>query len=95
VKHSLNKHECMVGLYEFYKTAARTAGLTVNEKTRFDCTKICVTVPVYSAIRNHYIANGVIGCTLGGLMAVYGPKATLPGDGYKYKLKDGFVTEGN
>lgn len=81
-----NAFDSITNLYEL---VAINLGIDVNEKTRYDCTKICVSQDIRDKIFSK--SEDTIGLSMS--WVIYGPKAI---DNLPYRtveVEDGFVYE--
>ena len=81
-----NAFDSITNLYEL---VAINLGVDVNEKTRYDCTKICVSQDIQDKIFDEYWDKLAISMA----WSNYGPK-TIEGLPYRtVEVEDGFVYE--
>lgn len=89
----LAKEECHCGIPEFYDLIAVKLGYD-PQKTKYHCTKICVSKPVQEEIFQFYKdekdANQE---SIGRTWLQYGPKANLSYSTYIVKVEKGFFIE--
>ena len=93
VKVAFTEEECYCGITEFYKIIAEKLGYD-TEKVQYDCTKICVSVPIQNDIFKFYTAETEMseeGISVAWVL--YGPKANLSEDTYVAEVQKGFIIE--
>ena len=91
----LTKEECYCGIVEFYDLVARKLGYD-SDKVGYDCRRIDVTKPVQDQIFAFYREEQkALGESIAAAWVGYGPKASLPGEGYEAQIFDGFITARN
>ena len=91
----LTKEECYCDIVEFYNLVARKLGYD-SDKVGYDCRRIDVTKPVQDQIFAFYREEQkALGESIAAAWVGYGPKASLPGEGYEAKIFDGFITARN
>ncbi len=73
----LGKDKCHTGIYGFYKTVAEALKLEIDDSTRFDCTKLCVTKGIQDEIFAYYREKGSDDGEIGALWAQIGPKTNV------------------
>lgn len=90
----IDKSKCDCNVKEFFDNAAKIMGVTVTDKTRYDCRKICVSKLVLDRIWQHYSKRrGYRNYEITSLLLQYGPKATLKRDAYCFEVEDGFIVD--
>lgn len=93
VKVKMESDECFCGITAFYEFLAKQLGFGENvyaENTLFDCKAVEVSKSVFENIRSYYEAEYLdkfkkedgFAESFGILWIWYGPKATLPDEGY-------------
>lgn len=93
VKVKMESDECFCGITDFYKFLAvqlRFGDKVYDENTLFDCKAVEVSKSVFENIRAYYEAEYLdkfkkedgFAESFGTLWIWYGPKATLPDEGY-------------
>jgi hypothetical protein len=87
--------DCYCSLLDFYKNAAIRCGLDITGKTKYDCTKICVSKEVHEQLLNFLIVEQnyeLMPAVM--LLGMAGPKANLePSLSFPYyvEVEEGFV----
>lgn len=88
----LTKEECYCGIVEFYDLVAQKLGYD-SDRVGYDCRRIDVTKPVQDQIFSFYREEQrALDESIAAAWVGYGPKASLPGEGYEAQIFDGFIT---
>lgn len=92
----LREDDCYCDLDTFYENVAKSLGIPVTGKTRFDCRKICVTKSVQKALWSFYREKRHrLDEQIAAIFLAFGPKACLNEDmivSYRAEIRDGFAT---
>lgn len=90
---ALTEDECYCSITDFYDLVADKLGYD-PQKVSYDCQKICVTNPIKEKIFEFFRKEQQVSIeAIATAWILYGPKASLPYDGYLVAADVGFIQE--
>lgn len=92
----MNKEDCYCNLSTFYENVARIMRVKIDSHTKFDCRKICITLPVQETIWSYYREElHMTDDEIARILLLYGPKANVEEHGifeYRAEVEEEFIT---